>query len=128
MLLQIGKDDLLKLNRAKQAKRPSTTVQTIICSKARFKSRAAAAKWVRDHGFHTTKVDETSTSYRFRQREPGAFTKGSLRTITLTNGVKAVIGKLKNQRTKIVYRVDFIARKEEEQIVTGIVAETFSSP
>ncbi len=76
------------------AARTSTTVQSVICSKKVFESAGAARKWITDHGFHATKLDETETSYRFRQRDPDEFKDGSLRTIELTRGVKAVIGVL----------------------------------
>jgi hypothetical protein len=42
--------------------------------------------------------DETSTSYRYRIRSPDDFQEGTFRTIELqnTNGIKMVVGKLKN--------------------------------
>ncbi|WP_422444358.1 hypothetical protein [Thermoanaerobacterium sp. DL9XJH110] len=42
--------------------------------------------------------DETNTSYRYRIRAPDDFQDGSFRTIELqnTNGIKMVVGKLKN--------------------------------
>ncbi|NSW82538.1 MAG: hypothetical protein HPY90_04555 [Syntrophothermus sp.] len=42
--------------------------------------------------------DETGTSYRYRIRAPDDFEEGSFRTIELqnTNGIKMVVGKLKN--------------------------------
>jgi hypothetical protein len=42
--------------------------------------------------------DETSTSYRYRIRAPDDFQEGTFRTIELqnTNGIKMVVGKLKN--------------------------------
>jgi len=73
----------------------NTTVQTVICSKDRFDSADAARSWVKAHDFKSTKTDETERSYRFRQREPGDFQPGSFRTISLTDGVSAVIGRLK---------------------------------
>lgn len=82
---------------ATTAARKPTTVQTVILSKERFKTLEAAKKWVSDHDLHAAKVDETGTSYRFRQREPSEFVDGSFRTIELTTGVKAVIGVLKAQ-------------------------------
>lgn len=115
------------LRARRQAKKPpATTVQTLILSKTRFKTRQAAVKWVKDHDFHAKNVDETETSWRFRQREPGEFQSGSFRTITMTSGIKAVIGRLKRRSKResvIRYRVDFVARQEEEQIVTGVVAD-----
>lgn len=80
-------------------KKQTTDLQTVICSKERFDTLDAAKKWVKDHNFkvdHKGKgPDETSSSYRFRQRDPGDFQRGSFRTIELTDGVKAVVGKLK---------------------------------
>jgi phage-related protein (TIGR01555 family) len=70
-------------------------VQSIILSKKRFASAAEASAWVKSHDFHAEKIDETEESYRFRQQEPGRFQPESLRTIELTNGVKAVIGRPK---------------------------------
>ena len=72
----------------------TTTVQSLIFDKGKF-TRSAATKWAQDHDFRSDKVDETGESIRLRQRSPGDFTPGSFRTITLTAGVMAVIGKLK---------------------------------
>ncbi len=81
-------------------KRPPTTVQTLIFSKKRFKTADAARSWAKSHGHHAAKVDETEDSFRLRQRDPGDFVDGSFRTITLTNGVKAVIGHLKSAKAE----------------------------
>lgn len=75
-----------------------TTTQSILCSKSRFSSKEEAAKWVTDHDYKAEKVDETEENYRFRQREPGDFEEGSFRTITLEEGVKAIIGHLRDGR------------------------------
>lgn len=76
------------------------TIQSIILSKTKFKTQGEATSWIREHGFKTSHagkgVDETKTSWRFRQRDPGDFSQ--FRTITLTDGVSAVYGKLKNIR------------------------------
>lgn len=89
-----------------------TEIQTVICSKTRFKTLAAAKKWVRDHDFKTSHEgkppDETSTSFRFRQRDPGDFQAGSFRTITLDKGVSAVIGRPKQKTKKAADVVDLI--------------------
>lgn len=44
-------------------------------------------------------LDETSTSFRNRIREPGLFNQGSFRTITIQQSplVRGVVGKLKNK-------------------------------
>lgn len=98
------------------AQRQPTTVQSLILSKERFKSREAARNWVTGHKYHATKIDETETSYRFRQREPGEFKPGSFRTITLTDGVKAVIGKLKVQTAREEPEGDEIDRLTDEEL------------
>jgi hypothetical protein len=71
------------------------TVQTLILNKENFKSVKEAKKWASDHNFKSDKVDETNDSYRIRQKDPGEFKEGSLRTIQLKPGVKAVVGKMK---------------------------------
>ncbi len=74
------------------------SVQTLIFSKDRFKTAAAARAWAKENGFKSNKVDETETSFRLRQKEPGTFQEGSFRTITLTDGVKAVVGRAKSAK------------------------------
>lgn len=72
-----------------------TTVQTLIFSKERFKSGAEARQWASRNGKKSDKVDETEDSFRLRQMEPDLFVEGSFRTIALSSGIKAVVGKLK---------------------------------
>jgi ClpP class serine protease len=81
---------------AQPRRRDGTVVQTLIFDKKVFPTAASAQKWARDHGFKdggNPGVDETETSWRIRQRDPGDFVR--FRTITLTRGVKAVVGPLK---------------------------------
>lgn len=91
-----------------------TVIQTLIFDKKTFPTKGSVRVWVKAHGFQilqsdVTKpgIDETKTSYRVRQRPPGDFIPGSFRTITLTEGVKAVVGRLKPGITKAVL-VDFL--------------------
>ena len=70
----------------------STKVQTIIFKKSDF-TAASAKKWAREHGFKAGKVDETSESFRLRQRDPGQFQKDSFRTISFRRGVSAVVAR-----------------------------------
>lgn len=72
-------------------------IETIILSKDKFKTKKDAKKWIKDHKFSSHKVDETTSFFRFQQRDPAEFDKKTFRTITLTEGVKAVVGKLKNK-------------------------------
>lgn len=72
----------------------STKVQTLVFSKKKF-TRKKAVAWAKTHDFKSSDVDETDVSYRLRQRDPGRFQPGSFRTVKLTAGVLAVIGKLR---------------------------------
>ena len=78
------------------AKKPPMTIQTLIFEKADGWTKASAVKWAKDHDY-ATEVDETSSSFRLRQRDPGGFAEGSLKTVELPNsgGIKAVMGHLK---------------------------------
>ena len=72
----------------------ATRVQTIVFDKKTF-TRAKAQAWCKTHDYKSGGVDETETSYRIRQRDPARFKPGSFKTIQMTKGVQAVIGKLK---------------------------------
>jgi phage head maturation protease len=76
-------------------KADTTTVQSLIFDKKLF-TVEQAKKWAHDHDFRNDKVDETTDSIRLRQKDPNDFIEGSFRTIELTKGVKAVIGRLKD--------------------------------
>lgn len=57
-------------------------IQTLIFPKDKWDSAADARAWARDHDFSAGSVDETSTSFRLRQRDPDDFTR--LRTICIS--------------------------------------------
>jgi hypothetical protein len=78
-----------------ETKADSTVVQTLIFDKKLF-TIEQAKKWARDHDFIDSSVDETAESIRLRQKDPADFIDGSFRTIELTKGVNAVIGRLKD--------------------------------
>lgn len=59
-------------------------IQTLIFPKDKWDSAADARAWARDHDFSAGSVDETSTSFRLRQRDPDDFTR--LRTICISPG------------------------------------------
>lgn len=58
----------------------TTTTQSLIFPKEHF-DRVAAMNWAKEHGFKSGDVDETESSFRLRQRNPGEFMPGSFRTI-----------------------------------------------
>jgi|GEM_PF-2361288 len=92
----VYRERLLETLNAK-ADQPPTVVQTLILSKAQFPTAEDATQWAREHQFRADKVDETEDSWRLRQRDPSDFDPESLRTITLTKGMQAVIGHLKQR-------------------------------
>ena len=77
------------------AARKTTIVQTIIFDKEKFKKSDDAKSWLKEHDYKSGGMDETDESFRFRQIEPDQFDPKSFRIIELTEGIKAVIGKLK---------------------------------
>lgn len=57
-------------------------VQSVIFPKKHWDDVADCKQWLKDHDFKSSDVDETSTSWRFRQRDPGDFSR--MRTVCLT--------------------------------------------
>lgn len=74
--------------------RDPSTIQTLIFSRESY-DPGKAKTWAKEHGFTATKTDDTDESIRIRQKNPDEFQEGSFRTIELTKGVKAVIGRPK---------------------------------
>lgn len=68
-----------------------TSVQSLILLKSKFENLDDAKKWITDHDFHASKVDETDGSWRFRQFEPSDCAEESFRTIEMAEGVSAAI-------------------------------------
>jgi hypothetical protein len=71
-------------------------VQSVGMKKPEWDSKFRRETWLRNHGFKTTfgskGVDETETSYRYRQRDPSEFK--SYTTKVLNNGVFLVLGNI----------------------------------
>lgn len=107
----------------------TTTVQTVIMARDRFKDVDTAAKWITEHGYAETKTpDETEDSFRFRQEAPEKFVEGSMRTIELTDGVKAVIGRLKVSKDGAVHKEQIVNIEkvdEQNRIVYGVVLDPY---
>lgn len=110
-------------------KQEGMVIQTLIFDKQLF-SRSAARRWAREHEFVSSKVDETETSFRLRQREPSEFQEDSFRTIDITEGVKAVVGRLKKESTLNKRHVRLLkwdrrptedVEKKEERYVFGVI-------
>jgi hypothetical protein len=71
-----------------------TSVQSVLISRKVAGDQQAAQMWLAMHEFKTD-LDVTPQTFRARQIDPRKFVPGSFRTIKLTDGVKAVIGRLK---------------------------------
>jgi len=78
-------------------------LQTVIVSKDRAATRAGATKVARAHANRIYTSRETDTSWRFRQRPPTDFVKGSFRTFTIPGeaGVSLVYGELKAEENPV---------------------------
>ncbi len=70
-------------------------VQALIFSDANFTEESAIA-WARDNDFLFDKIEETEDSWKLKQKDPNEFEPDSFRTIDITEGVKAVAGKVKD--------------------------------
>lgn len=75
--------------------------QTVIVKKASAATRKAAEKIARRHADRIYTSRETTDSWRFRQRPPSCFVRGTLRMFLLPNGkVIIVYGTLKTGAEK----------------------------
>lgn len=70
-------------------------IQTLIFSREEFQTLDQAVAWAKDHDFRSDKTDELEETFRLRQKDPSEFDPETFRTITLTDGVQAVVGRLK---------------------------------
>lgn len=84
---------LERLRALSEESEDSMIVQSILFDKDKF-SESEAKAWLESHDYSHGKVDETEENLRFRQKEPEAFEDGSFRTVELSTGIKAVMGKL----------------------------------
>ena len=100
-----------------KGERRKTDIQTLLLSKKRFKSVEEARKWVSDNGFSYPGVDETDNYYRVRQKDPDSFQDKSFRTIVLTDGVKAVIGRPKGRSDKSIFALYDLIRNHRMLIL-----------
>ena len=71
--------------------RAGSEIQALLFDKDYFTGRQAR-KWIKDHEFVAPKCHATKNFLRYRQADPDQFEKGSFRTITLTDGIKATVG------------------------------------
>ncbi len=58
--------------------------------------------------------DITNNYIRARQHDPGLFEKGTLRTIRLTSGIKAIVGRKKGDKSTTIQSVLFDKKRYDE--------------
>ena len=96
------------------------TVQTVIFSKSKFKTKAEAKAWAKKHKFKAT-LEETDGSYRARQYNPEYFQKGSFRTIKIAPGVSVVVGRPKSITNKAAEStVNQLVQKSAEMLLSSV--------
>jgi hypothetical protein len=82
--------------RGDAAAQPATDVQSFVFSKTKWDAKAAG-RWLEQHGFDATSIEETDTSIRFRQRMTSEFDESTFRVSNVrgADGCQAVVGKRK---------------------------------
>ena len=60
--------------------------------------------------------DITNNYIRARQHDPSGFEKGTLRTIRLTSGIKAIVGRKKGDKTTTIQSVLFDKKRFDEAL------------
>jgi hypothetical protein len=84
---------------------PGSRVQSLVFDKDRYRKADEARGWASDHGFEGKKVEASDAEWRVLQADPGQFDR--MRTVELTEGVKAVVG-FPKQTVKAVQRAFFL--------------------
>lgn len=106
-----------------KAKAPMV-LQTIIVPKTVASDKQKAIALANSRG-KAGKIDETETSWRFRQRDPGDFVAGSFRTINLGGGVKGVAGHLKSGVAKADDEEDIVKSQWTTAYINDLPDECF---
>jgi hypothetical protein len=100
-----GRDLTIRLDRAdgimvdhEDQRETGSAVQTFIFDKEEFATAASVRKWLDDNDARADKLDDTDGSFRARQREQSEFIAApNFRTIDISEGVKAVVGRTDRQ-------------------------------
>ena len=126
LLKELGIDgepmaDLASVLQQERDAQDGAKMQTLIFDKGVFKNSGEVEAWASDHDFRDDTVDEAADGYRLRQRDPDDFDPDSFRTIPLTEGVKAVIGKLRKAIGEMpIERLKAVPEKEAQRILAKL--------
>jgi phage head maturation protease len=94
-----------------KTKAETSSVQSLVFSKSDFTVKGAK-EWAEKHDYRSDKLDETEETILLSQKDSGEFEEGSFKTIELTDGVKAVTGRLKGK--------DAMEEKTAQELVKSI--------
>ncbi len=96
----------------KRGERSNT--QSVLCAKSRFSDVKRAARWARDNDFRADKRKENDEHYIFEQFPEASAEPGSLRNISMDEGVSARICRVRTPESEEQGRViDTDARSDE---------------
>jgi len=99
-----------------EKKKSRWKIQSILCSVERFPNKSDAIKWIKDHNYKVMKGQpekgENGKYWRFRQRDVNDFVSNTFRNINITDGVKAILGKLKSGKESFTYNLENNQNKE----------------
>jgi hypothetical protein len=68
-------------------------IQSLVFDRETFPTMGSVRAWVIEHEFYDDKIHGTDHSWRVRQHDPMNFQSDSYRTITLTDGVQAIVAR-----------------------------------
>jgi len=96
-------------------------IETLIFDKKLF-TIADAKSWATSRGYRDDPVEETTDSIRLGQSDPAIFIEGSLKTIEVTEGVKATTGRLKDEGDMEAKLLELIEAMKANTMILQTVA------
>lgn len=96
-------------------------VETLIFDRKLF-TIADAKNWASSRDYSDNVVEETSDSIKLGQKDPAIFIEGSFKTIEVTEGVKAVTGRLKDEGDMEAKLLELIEAMKANTMILQTVA------
>ena len=96
-------------------------IQTLIFDKKMF-TIAGAKEWASSRGYRDEVAEETSDSIKLGQNDPAIFMENSFKTIEVTEGVKAVTGRLKDEGDMEAKLLELIEAMKANTMILQTVA------
>lgn len=118
-LLEMAKDESLNLLLEIVKASDSMVIQTILFSKEIYDKEKTIA-WCKAHNFKYGDIRETEDNWRSMQIPPEDFDESTFRTIDITKGIRAIVGKLKKEMSNLEnIDIDSLLAKVSSKITTG---------